>query len=87
MKLGERLRRQREASRSQHGDELRKDLDAARAAGLDVGDYWVRQRLEAKGLPWTRENFVQEKWCGELPVDEFTGQPYVPDDELPDDLR
>lgn len=79
------LRRQ-EVSKSQHGD-LRKDLDAAEAAGLDIADYWVKQSMERAGTPWTRENFIEAKWRGELPTDADTGLPYVPEDEIPADLR
>ena len=45
-----------EASERQHGE-----LDATAAAGMDIGDWWIKEALDRKRLAWTRENFIWEK--------------------------
>ena len=70
-----------EASKHLHGE-----IDAAREAGMDLGDWRIKQRMEKLGLDWTRENFIKAKWYGELPTDE-DGEPFVPEDEIPEELR
>lgn len=47
----------------------------------------VKQQLERAGKAWTRANFIEQKWRGELPIDEATGQAYVPEDELPAEFQ
>ncbi|RVD67314.1 MAG: hypothetical protein E5V62_03250 [Mesorhizobium sp.] len=59
---------------------LRGELDAAREAGMDVGDWRLKQQMEAAGLAWTSENFIDWKWRGELPDEWDEG-------EIPEDLQ
>jgi hypothetical protein len=59
---------------------LRGDIDAANAAGMDLGDWRIKQQLEARGLSWTRDNYIEQKWLGELPEEWDEG-------ELPEDLQ
>lgn len=47
---------------------------------MDWDDWRIKQALEAKGLPWTRENFIEEKWRGELPA-------WWDEDEVAPDLQ
>lgn len=67
--------------------ELQAEIDAADAAGMELGHYRVKQRLAAKGLEWTRENYIEHVWRGELPIDPTSGQAYVPEDELPEEFQ
>jgi hypothetical protein len=61
-------------------DRLRGELDAAREAGMDIGDWRIKQRLEADGKPWTRENYIYRRWFGELPEE-------WDESEIPEDLQ
>jgi hypothetical protein len=82
MKLGDRLRLKSADFRRRLGDEIR----AADAAGLDLMHYRYRERLAARGLPWTRENHIREAWGGEPPSPED----WVANDhesDLPEHLR
>ena len=76
----------------QHAGRINQEIEAdaaeAKAAGLDdIAQLWVKRRLIERGLEWNRENFIEQKWLGELPVDEITGEPFVPEDELPPEFR
>lgn len=46
---------------------LRGEIDAAREAGLEVTDYQLKQQMDARGLEWTRQNYIDFRWRGELP--------------------
>lgn len=61
-------------------ERLRGDIDAAREAGMDVVDYQLKQRMEKRGTPWTRENYIRARWLGELPEE-------WDESELPEDLQ
>jgi hypothetical protein len=58
----------------------RGELDAAEAAGLDIGDYRVKQALDKKGLPWTRDNYLWEMYRGEWPDPDDWDESYLPAD-------
>lgn len=47
---------------------------------MDYGDWLVRQQLEQRGLAWTRENFIEQHWRGELPEE-------WDESEIPPDLQ
>jgi len=47
---------------------------------MDLGDWRIKQQLEARGLSWTRDNYIEQKWLGELPEEWDEG-------ELPEDLQ
>ena len=69
------LRRSPEASAG-----FRRDLDEAAEAGIDVRDLWIKQELGARGLPWTRENYIRQKYSSELPEE-------WDESDLPKDLQ
>ena len=56
------------------------DIDAAREAGLEVINYQLKQQMQARGLEWTRENFINYHWRGELPD-------WWDENEIPEALR
>lgn len=60
---------------------LRGDIDAARAAGMDYGDFCSKRSMEEIGLAWTRENYIRWAWAGlDLPEE-------WDEDELPKGLQ
>jgi hypothetical protein len=59
---------------------LRGEIDAAREAGMDVMDYKLKQRMEKRGVEWSRANYIEARWSGELPEE-------WDESELPEDLR
>ena len=67
-------------------ERLRGNFKAAAEAGLDVGDFWIKKQLEAKGLAWTRENFIKQKWRGDLSID-VDDEPFKPEYEIPENLQ
>lgn len=58
----------------------RGEMEQARAEGMDYMDWLLKQRMAARGVAWTRENYIDEKWRGELPE-------YWDEDEIPEDLQ
>lgn len=57
----------------------------ARALGLDWTQYQVKKRMEARGIPWTRENFIEERKAG---WDDSDGEEMiVEEDDLPEEFQ
>lgn len=61
-------------------ERLRGEIDASREAGMDIGDWRIKQRLEKQGKAWNRENYIHAKWLGELPEE-------WDESEIPEDLQ
>jgi hypothetical protein len=58
----------------------RGEIDAAREAGMDYMDWKLKQRMDAAGVAWTRDNYIAWHWGGELPEE-------WDEDEIPEDLQ
>jgi hypothetical protein len=61
-------------------DRLRGEMERARAEGLDYTDWLLKQRMDAAGVAWTRDNYIEWHWNGELPEE-------WDEDEIPEDLQ
>ena len=46
---------------------LRGDINAACEAGLEIMDYRLKQQMQTRSLEWTRQNYIDFHWRGELP--------------------
>ena len=64
-----------EASARQRGE-----MEQASAEGMDYMHWLTKQRMAARGVAWTRENYLWEVWGKELPAE-------IDEDEIPEDLR
>jgi hypothetical protein len=36
-------------------------------ADMDIGDWWLKERMAARGIEWNRDNYIWERWGKELP--------------------